>query len=565
MTSDSDNIVTTLLAEKGKKFDEDNKCISSYNRSIVFLPADVQPGEIVRVLLGEVTEKKDSRGMAMYFARHATAPISDDALQQIRGEAKVLDSMSDFDEETALTLLRARHGTVIDAWKGYRHYYFDESGAVYASVFSPATLSLFEQLKRGTGLTEPLLWILGGTKPNESSIYRKRERGEEIDWQFPVPPLSDAGVAKLEEKVTDGQLLLSDTLIEMRSGALHSEGWVDQLFPRASWPTLPVPNFESGDDVSDIVEHEYGKDLNGQPLLGYAVFGPSEPAWYKQRAEAEEAHQVVVAKLAELRQTWQQRDELKPLIEELNVRRQRLGLTALTCERDTFKVGRSSYEYNEYNLAQFEQETIDKEAEEEKTAKVEQKETERQQKYAEASASGLPSQVEIWKRRGGRTNAGDGWVIQVDGEYREPDKMKCPRPRYQNEGTQVWHQTLPGELVIMWSKSSSAADHEFRVIHLPEEGLTEEQRLQICLILDELESEWKGASGFASGKPSPSVGDGWLYADGTALFDLDQADSGADDSVLEKDRQNHAERGRLGASRSELDALADWFNKKGKK
>lgn len=582
MTSDSNIIVTTLLAEKGRKFDEDQKCISSYQSSIVFLPADVKPGEIVRVLLGEVTEKKDARGKVMYFARHAPAPVSDDMLRQIRGEAKVLDTMSDFDEETALTLLRARHGMVIDAWKGYRHYYLDESGAVYASVFSPAMLSLFEHLQGGAGATEPLLWILGGTKPAEDSLFCKRDKGEELDWRFSVPPLGDTEIARLQAKAEAGQLLLSDPLIEMRSGALHSEGWMDQLFPRASWPTLPVPNFESGDDVSDIVEHEYGKDLDGQPLLGYAVFGPSEPAWYKQRAEAEEAHQVAVAKLAELRQTWQQRDALRPLIEELNVRRQRLGLSELTCDRDTFKVGWSSYKYTEDNIARFEQETADKEAAEVKTAmeaamreareraeaeaaaKTEQEETERQQEYAEASVSGLPSQVEIWKRRGGRTNAGDGWVIRADGEYRDPDEMRCPRPRYQDEGTQVWHQILPGELVIEWLKSSSAADHNFNVIHLPEEGLTEAQQLQVGLILEALESDWKGAIGLASGKPSPGVGDGWLYANGTALFNLDQTDSRDDSVDFEKDRQNQAETGRLGASRSELDALADWFNK-GKK
>lgn len=554
MTSDSDNIVTTLLAEKGKKFDEDNKCISSYNRSIVFLPADVQPGEIVRVLLGEVTEKKDSRGMAMYFARHATAPISDDALQQIRGEAKVLDSMSDFDEETALTLLRARHGTVIDAWKGYRHYYFDESGAVYASVFSPATLSLFEQLKRGTGLTEPLLWILGGTKPNESSIYRKRERGEEIDWQFPVPPLSDAGVAKLEEKVTDGQLLLSDTLIEMRSGALHSEGWVDQLFPRASWPTLPVPNFESGDDVSDIVEHEYGKDLNGQPLLGYAVFGPSEPAWYKQRAEAEEAHQVVVAKLAELRQTWQQRDDLKPLIEELNVRRQRLEFSELMCERDTFKVGWSSYEYTEDNIARFEQETADKEATEAKTAmeaamrkareraeatqkaaaeaeRAVHREAEREANLKRREATGsIIRNLRVWVHTSSQAGDAGAYVVTKSGELRPHDRDEYERSHGRGAHHVIWDLVEETEGMVEWTAGSSAAPKmpTLPVRKKPEGGWTSAQLETLRRIEEEF---------------GVDPADGWVQA------------------------INHQHRvpGRLGASRSELDALADWFNKKGKK
>jgi hypothetical protein len=388
MTSDNGTIVTTLLAEKGKKFDADKKCIASHEGSIVFLPADVKPGEIVRVVLGEVTEKKDARGRVMYFARHAPAPVSDDVLTQICGEAKVLKSMTSFAEETALALLRARHGTVADAWKGYRHYYLDESGAVYASSFSQSMLMLFEHLTRGSGATEPLLWVLGGMKPSESSLYRKREKGEELDWQFSAPPLGDVEIDRLETKVADSQLLLSYPLIEMRSGALYSEGRADQLWQKVSWPTLPVPNFEGGDDVPDILEYEYGKGLDGRPLLGYAVFGPpnSVPMWYKSRAGAEEAREVAVEGLAKLRETWQRREELKPLIEELNVRRQRLGLIALTNERDSFNVDWSYYDYTVDNLARFERETTGKEAAEAETAIEAAMQKARERAEAEANA-----------------------------------------------------------------------------------------------------------------------------------------------------------------------------------
>ena len=51
--------------------------------------------------------------------------------------------------------------------------------------------------------------------------------------------------------------------------------------------------------------------------------------------------------------------------------------------------------------------------------------------------------------------------------------------------------------------------HEFEVIHLPEEGLTEAQLERIREIQDELEEEWRGATGLASGKPSPGIGSDW--------------------------------------------------------
>ena len=543
MTTENEVIVTTLLAEKGKKYDTDKKCIGSYQRSIVFLPAEVKPGEIVRVSLHEVSEKKDSRGMVMYFARHAPAPVSEDVLQQLRGEAKVLDTMSNFDEETALTLLRARHGTVIDAWKGYRHYYLDQSGAVYASVFSPAALSLFQYLKRGAGLTEPLLWILGGTKPSESSFYRKRERGEDIDWQFSVPPLSDTEVARLEEKVADGQLLLSDTLIEMRSGALHSEGWVDQLFPRASWPTQPVPDFEGGDDVPDIVEHEYSKGLNGQPLLGYAVFGPSDPAWYRSRNEAEEAHQAAITRLAELRRVWQQRDKLKPLIEELNVRRERLGLTSLSYERDTFKVGWSSYEYTEDNLARFERETADKEESEAKTAmeaamrearelaEAETAKTEEEQattdKEAELEAAearfDIVRYVEGWSSpNDGSEDLGDIWVVKPNGSTREHDSMhNNENPHHlslYNCGYKVWDVVQKEELVVGFNPWTG-----YYITQCPK-NVTSEQ-IKTCRNLE-------------------------------AQYGIDPAEGWV--QQLTKKRSVPI---RLSASRQKLEELADWFNK----
>jgi len=127
---------------------------------------------------------------------------------------------------------------------------------------------------------------------------------------------------------------------------------------------------------------------------------------------------------------------------------------------------------------------------------------------ADALAFGCPSDVRIWRRRGGRTNAGDGWVIRPDGTEREPDRMECPRPRYPSEGTQVWHQILPGEIVLKWSKDSSAAPHDFEVLYRQGE-LTAAQLHTVELLQGEIDQDWETARGLASGILSPGIGDGW--------------------------------------------------------
>ncbi|MEI7765462.1 MAG: hypothetical protein WCI93_02645 [bacterium] len=129
-------------------------------------------------------------------------------------------------------------------------------------------------------------------------------------------------------------------------------------------------------------------------------------------------------------------------------------------------------------------------------------------KKAEASALELPTNIRIWKRRGGATNAGEGWVIRPNGTFREPDKMECPRPRYSDEGYQNWEQVLVGEVVLHWSKGCSAGEHHFEVIYQPE-TLTSAQLEKIAMLEEEIAIEWDGRVGLASGIPSPPVGDGW--------------------------------------------------------
>lgn len=138
----------------------------------------------------------------------------------------------------------------------------------------------------------------------------------------------------------------------------------------------------------------------------------------------------------------------------------------------------------------------------------------RRQAEADAKAAGLPSDIRIW-HRAGRTNAGKGWVISPGGMERECDEVdtsmhgsNSKRFHQSYEGDHVWNQILPGELVLRWSKAYTAADHVFEVIYRPEH-LTEVQLERVAEIQLEIEEQWAGLTGLASGKGSPSVGDGW--------------------------------------------------------
>lgn len=137
------------------------------------------------------------------------------------------------------------------------------------------------------------------------------------------------------------------------------------------------------------------------------------------------------------------------------------------------------------------------------------------QAEAEAKTAGLPGDIRVWHRNG-RTNAGKAWVIGPNGAERECDRvdtMVCgsnSKRYHQNyEGDHIWNQILIGELVIKWSKDCTAAEHECEVIYRPE-TLTEAQLEHVAEIQQELEAEWRGLTGLASGNPSPSIGEGWL-------------------------------------------------------
>lgn len=129
---------------------------------------------------------------------------------------------------------------------------------------------------------------------------------------------------------------------------------------------------------------------------------------------------------------------------------------------------------------------------------------------AQAKAMGLPSDVKIWKRLGGATNAGKGFVITPNGMDRDSDTIEGDRRRIERygEGWEVWHQIMPGELVLSWAHAFTAAEHEFEVIYRPD-TITEAQLERVAEIQIQIEEEWFGKAGLTGTRTCPSIGKGW--------------------------------------------------------
>jgi len=209
------------------------------------------------------------------------------------------------------------------------------------------------------------------------------------------------------------------------------------------------------------------------------------------------------------------REKFQPKFEAFQSRIDALGLVVEFTEKSVkFKGGGPVKPYSNEGLLQFVEE-LDKREREAAEAKAKaEAELLYQERKTKAMKLGLPTDIQIWCRRGGRTGAGDGWVIGADGRERTNTAWYNENPRRlqrYGEGFKIWEQILEGEVVLKWSKSCSAAKHEFEVLYIPKEGLTEVQLERVLEIQDELETQWEGARGFASGIPSPPVGEGWGF------------------------------------------------------
>lgn len=193
----TESIVVTLRAERGVKYEETGQCISSYNRSIVFLPPSVQPEEEVRVRLILIDGKVDKNDKPMYRTEFAPLDLPLAVKEAIVSEAQQLRAGNAWSCDQGKAILRAKGvtGVFIYSW-----YYFcgDE---VFGSYFSPAALTALECLTyaSGSGLDELIAWMV------ESGYYSAtQERGE-----VRTPNVSEDALNQFSERVSKHFRVLS--------------------------------------------------------------------------------------------------------------------------------------------------------------------------------------------------------------------------------------------------------------------------------------------------------------------------------------------------------------------
>ena len=181
----------------------------------------------------------------------------------------------------------------------------------------------------------------------------------------------------------------------------------------------------------------------------------------------------------------------------------RLSLEAKDLENMSrgFSVSREGIEELRLALPQFLAEVEAKRAE---TRAKEEKEA-LEQRLRE---QGCPTDFTCRHERGHGKTHRQCWVIQPDGKEREADDEVIERHKHV---ATVWRVIRPGEIALVWEKSSAASNHRFTVEHLLAENPTDAQVETICAILEGIEERWESARGLASGALSPDVGDGWLH------------------------------------------------------
>lgn len=264
---------------------------------------------------------------------------------------------------------------------------------------------------------------------------------------------------------------------------------------------------------------------SGNPDTSYPTLEPGETTFkfgwsdklYTEENVAEVERKIVhweEQAVEELRQLVA-RTKFQPQYEALSQRVEKLGLALNFSEEKAHWTGRGSYHggypYTQDGIESFAADLIRKEEEAVKEARERAAAIAKASAEAEAAKLGLPQNIRIWKRTGGATNCGMGWVIKPDGSDRERDRLEnsnIRRAERLDEGYLFWRQVLPGELVLSWSKATTAGEHHFEVVYLPE-LVTEAQLERTAEIQQELEAMWAGRRGLSSNRPSPAVGRGW--------------------------------------------------------
>lgn len=215
-------IVATIRAERGAKFDEDKQCIGSYQRSIVFMPREVQPDQTVRVRLIPVwdrttgKEKLDKGGRVIYRAQLAPAEIPERCEWEVAQQAATLRKLIALPRGEGEAILRVKHNQGISlpsAWTGYDWYYLDgeDESVVYGSKFSRAALLVLEGMPFSTGCAydELLGWLLGSQRDG-GDFYHRRQAGQIRKDEMPDFPETE--IQQIVARLEKGEMVIADPL-----------------------------------------------------------------------------------------------------------------------------------------------------------------------------------------------------------------------------------------------------------------------------------------------------------------------------------------------------------------
>ncbi|MDE2011121.1 MAG: hypothetical protein KGJ90_03590 [Patescibacteria group bacterium] len=214
--------MTTLRADRGNKYDEDGLCIGTYQRSIVFMPREVQSDQTVRVRLIPIQdrttgeEKKDKGGRVMYRAQLAPPKIPERCEWEVAQQAASLRKLIALPRGDGEAVLRVRHNQGValpSGWTGYDWYYLDgnDESVVFGSRFSPAALLVLESMPTavGSAYDELLAWLMGNTR-DSGDWYHRRQAGRIREGEMPEFPETEiqAMVTRLEK----GETVIADRL-----------------------------------------------------------------------------------------------------------------------------------------------------------------------------------------------------------------------------------------------------------------------------------------------------------------------------------------------------------------
>ncbi len=324
---------------------------------------------------------------------------------------------------------------------------------------------------------------------------------------------------KIHDEEVDGDAQLPETSFEDNAKALRQEyaQYEQKLAKEATAREVSRQAKEAGLGARLEELNEQLKALGGYTMwiqdhcycYGWGDKDYTEENIAQTEAEVAKAIERLEEQATEKARKEQIRAEFQPRFEIFVPRTQALELE-LNFSEERVSLGSSyGHPYSYEGIIAFEKELGEKEAE----AAEEHRKAESLLEDQRHITNDCPQDFTCRHERGHGKMHRSCWVIQPDGKEREADHEQYVNHKHV---ATVWNVVRPGEIALMWEKGSRASEHRFTVVHMQTEVLTDEQVATICEILESLEE----SCGIASGKLSPSVGDGWLYLSSVRALEM---------------------------------------------